>query len=59
MTKNQKIVAWVSIVGSGLAASFGTAITFFSEHTVVITSIGTLVSAIVAAVVTIFKKEEA
>jgi len=56
MTKNQKIVAWVSIVGAGLAASFGSAVTFFSDHTALITGIGGIVSAIVALLVTIFNK---
>ena len=59
MTINQKVVAWVSIVGAGLAASLATSLTFFSQHTIIITSIGTLISAVVAAVVTIFNKTEA
>lgn len=58
MTKNQKVVAWVSIVGAGLAGSFATAITFFGDQTVLITSIGGVVSAIVALVVTVFSKKE-
>lgn len=58
MTTNQKIVAWISIVGAGLAGSLATSMTFFSEHTMLITSISTAVSAIIALLVTIFSKPE-
>ena len=58
MTTNQKIVAWVSIVGAGLVAGLGTSLTFFPDKTTLITSISTLVSAVIALLVTIFKKDE-
>jgi hypothetical protein len=58
MTTNQKVVAWVSIVAAGLTASFGAAITFFKDQTVLITAIGGVVSAVVALILTVFKKEE-
>lgn len=56
MTTNQKVVAWVSIVGAGLIGSLATSLTFFKEQTVLITSISTLVSAVIALLVTIFSK---
>ena len=58
MTTNQKVVAWVSIVGAGLGGSLATSLTFFKDQTVLITSITTLVSAVVALLVTMFKKED-
>ena len=52
MTKNQKIIAWVSIVGSALIAGFGSAGTFFPDWTIVCTSAGGLIGAVVAFIVT-------
>jgi hypothetical protein len=56
MDKN-KIVVWTSIIGSGLLASLATSMTFFKDQTIIITSVSTLVSAIIAFLVTTFKKE--
>jgi hypothetical protein len=56
MDKN-KIVVWTSIIGSVLLASLATSMTFFKDQTIIITSVSTLVSAIIAFLVTTFKKE--
>jgi hypothetical protein len=53
-----KLGIWTTIVGAGLVASLATSVTFFKEHTALITGISTLVSAIVALLVTLSKKEE-
>jgi len=58
MTKAAKITAWVTIVGSGLATSFVTAVSFFPDNTSLITALGGAVSAIVALILTTLKKEE-
>ena len=52
MTKNQKIIAWFSIVGAGLAAGIATAANFFPELKTVLAASGTLIGAVVAFVVT-------
>lgn len=59
MTGSQKAVAIISIVGAGLIGSLATSLTFFKEQTMLITSISTLVSAVIALLVTIFNKEKA
>ena len=52
MTKAQKIIAWVSILGSGIIASLSTATTFFPDLTIILTAIGGLISALIAHIVT-------
>ena len=52
MTQNQKVVAWVSIVGAGLGAGLATAINFFPDLTAMLTAVGGLISAVVAYIVT-------
>lgn len=52
MNKNQKIIAWVSIVGAGLVASFSAAIKFFPDLTAILTAGGGLIGALVAFIVT-------
>ena len=52
MTAKQKTVAWISIIGAGLAAGCGTAIRFFPDLTGILAAVGTLIGAIVAYITT-------
>ena len=57
MTRNQKLVTWVSIIGAGVVASLTTAIKFFPDLTALLTAGGGLIGAIIAFIVT--RKQEA
>ena len=56
MTRTQKTVAWVSIIGAGIGSSLVAAIRFFPDLTPILTAGGGLVSAVVAFVLTREKK---
>ena len=52
MTTNQKLIAWVSIVGAGLGASLAAAVNFFPDYTTLLTAAGGLLGAVIAFIVT-------
>jgi hypothetical protein len=58
MSRNNKIIAWVSIVGAGITASLLAAKEFFPNLTLILTASGGLIGAIVSYVVTKEKKAD-
>lgn len=52
MNKNQKIIAWVSIIGASVGAGLTTAIKFFPDWTAILTAGAGLIGAVVAFIIT-------
>lgn len=52
MNKNQKIIAWSSIIGASLVAGFTTATNYFPDWTVILTAVSGLIGAVVAFITT-------